>query len=96
VLAGSSFEEVQGVRDDGQHRLEPLADASGASREVEHQGSAHTAGDAARKRGERRGPQTGGPHELGQSGRFAVDDRPRGLGRDVAGAKAGPTSGDDE
>jgi hypothetical protein len=64
MLAGSPLEEVQRVRNHGQHGLEPLSHASGASRQIEHEGSADAAGDGPGERGERRRPQSGGPHQL--------------------------------
>src|SRR6266536_2221925 len=92
-VSGDQFESVGEKR---QHCLEALPDRLRAPRQVQDEGLPHGSSDPAGQGGLRRVRQPGGPRELGQPRRLALQDRPRRLGGDVAGPEPRAAGRDDQ
>ena len=89
----SSLQEVDGVGQSGQDRFQVLAYSFGASWQVHDERLATYAGHRSREHGVRRDLEARRTHCLGQTRGFPLNHIPCGLGRDIAGSKAGTTGG---
>ena len=96
MRAGHPTQQLDRVRQHRQDRVERLANALRAPREVEHQRPADRSGDGPREGRHRRLREPGGTHHLGETGRLPIDHRARRLRRHVARAEPRPAGRHDE
>ena len=96
VSSGRAPEQLDRVREHGEHGVERFPDASGAAGKVDDQRPSQRTRDGAGERGHRGVREAGGPHQLGEAGSFAIDHSTRGLRRDVPGTEPGPPGRHDE
>lgn len=91
-----SGEEVESVREQGQHGQQGAFRATGASGKVEHEGAATDAADASAERGEGRVTEAVLAHFFGEAGDESMADGECCFGGDIAGSEACASGGDDQ
>lgn len=92
----ASGEQVEGVGKEGENGGQGGLGSVYAAGEVDDEAAACSAADGSAERGERSVEKTGGTHTLGEAVDEFVADEAGGFGSDIAGGKAGSSSGDNE